>query len=84
MVVFLEADLSSNISYHFSDYIHFYEKHVHKTHAAESRQKLRNRQAEFQTITLKSCFCKYMFYKTRKKMELASITCLIKPEHSLS
>ena len=30
MVVILEADLSNEVSYHFSDYIHFYEKHVHK------------------------------------------------------
>ena len=58
MVVILEADLSNKISYHFSDYIHFYEKHVHKRYEAESRQKLRNRQAEFQAVTLKCCFCK--------------------------
>ena len=51
MAVILEADLSNKVSYHFSDYIHFYEKHVHKRHEAESRQKLRNRQAEFQTVT---------------------------------
>ena len=55
MVVILEADLSNKVSYHFSDYIHFYEKHGHKRYEAESRQKLRNRQAEFQTVTLKSC-----------------------------
>ena len=57
MVVIREEDLSNKVSYHFSD-IHFYEKHVHKRHEAESRQKLRNRQADFQTVTLKSCFCK--------------------------
>ena len=58
MVVILEAVLSNKVSYHFSDYIHFYEKHVHKKHEAESRHKLRNRQAESRTITLKSCFYK--------------------------
>ena len=58
MVVILEADLSNKVSYDFFDYMRFYEKHVHKRHEAESRQKLRNRQAEFQTVTLKSCFCK--------------------------
>ena len=58
MVVILKAELSNKVSYHFSDYNHFYEKDVHKTHEAESRQKLRNRQAEFQTITVKSFFCK--------------------------
>ena len=42
MVVILEANLSNKVSYHFSDYIHFYEKHVHKKHEAECRQKLRN------------------------------------------
>ena len=47
MVTILDVDLSNK----FSDYIHFYEKHVQKKHEAESRQKLRNRQAEFQTIT---------------------------------
>jgi len=51
MVVILEADLSNKVSYDFFDYIRFYEKHVHKRHEAESRQKLRNRQAEFQTVT---------------------------------
>ena len=53
MVTILDVDLSNK----FSDYIYFYEKHVHKKDEAESRQKLRNRKAEFQTITLKSCFC---------------------------
>ena len=57
MVVILEADLSNKVSYHY-DYIHIYEKHVHNKHEAESRQKLRNGQAEFQTVTFKSCFCK--------------------------
>ena len=62
MVVILEADLSNKVTYHFSDYIHFSEKYVQKKHEAESRQKLRNRQAEFQTITLvvfvSKCFIK--------------------------
>ena len=57
MVAVLEADLSNKVSYHYSDYIHFYQKYVHKKHEAESRQMLRNKQAEFQTITLKSCYC---------------------------
>ena len=67
MAVILEADLSNKVSYHFSDYIHFYEKHVHKRHEAESRQKLRNRQAEFQTVTLKSCFLSKCFIKLERK-----------------
>ena len=40
-------------------------------------------QAEFQKITLKSCFYKLIFKQTRKKIELASITCLTKPEDDL-
>ena len=67
MAVILEADLSNKVSYHFSDYIHFYEKHVHKRHEAESMQKLRNRQAEFQTVTLKSCFLSKCFIKLERK-----------------
>ena len=39
MVVTLEADLSNEVSHHFSDYINFCEKHAHKKHEAESRQK---------------------------------------------
>ena len=58
MVGILEADLSNTVSYHFSDYIHFYEKHVHKKHETESKQNLRNRQVKLRTMTLKSCFCK--------------------------
>ena len=67
MAVILEADLSNKVSYHFSDYIHFYEKHVHKRHEAESWQMLRNRQAEFQTVTLKSCFLSKCFIKLERK-----------------
>ena len=40
-------------------------------------------QAEYQIITLKSCFYKLIFKQTRKKIELASITCLTKPEDAL-
>ena len=40
-------------------------------------------QAEFQEMTLKSCFYKLIFKQTRKKIELASITCLTKPEDDL-
>ena len=64
-IVIFEADLSNKASYFakltiiiFLIKLSFYEKHVHKKHEAEIRQKLRNRQAEFQTITLKNCFCK--------------------------
>ena len=47
MVVILEADLSNEVSYHFSDYINFYEKHAHKKREAETRQKLRTGRLSF-------------------------------------
>ena len=62
MVVILEADLSNKVSYHFSDFIH-----VYKRHEAGSKQKLRNRQAEFQTVTLRVVFVSKCFIKLERK-----------------
>ena len=63
-IVILEADISNKVSYFakltiiiFLITLSFYEKHVHKKHEAEIRQKFRTRQTVFQTITLKSYFC---------------------------
>ena len=64
-IAIFQAYLSNKVSYFakltiiiFLITFSFYEKPVHEKHGAEIRQKLRNRQAEFQAITLKNYFCK--------------------------
>ena len=55
MVDNFEADLSNKVSYHFLITFIFM-RNMSIRDEAESRQKLRNRQVEFQAVTFKSCF----------------------------